>query len=83
MVQQAEQFAEADKKQREAVDVRNQVCLYGMGYLYMMSHCSLCYIRLTGGCTTCSRGAYSVWSIDLDAIDQSSCFTEMHACCPP
>ena len=25
MVQQAEQFAEADKKQREAVDVRNQV----------------------------------------------------------
>jgi len=26
MVQQAEQFAEADKKQREAVDVRNQVC---------------------------------------------------------
>jgi len=27
MVQQAEQFAEADKKQREAVDVRNQARL--------------------------------------------------------
>ena len=38
MVQQAEQFAEADKKQREAVDARNQVlpavshpCVRGRG----------------------------------------------------
>ena len=51
MVQDAERFAEEDKKQREAIDARNQVrplscCLWSCCDCAWSQRCGTCDIRL-------------------------------------